>query len=721
MVHMGALTQFSTTLIRFRISAKQKIVLSILLIALIGIFRIGDYGFSTDEATGMRMVWQNVDLITNGKPLEDETKYSGTVFNIMAEGAFQVQSTVAELVGYQSRYEAQSYDDTFSADYAHRMYLKHALTFLWSLLAYVAVAALVGLLCGWEYAWLGVIALALFPRFWGDSFFNPKDIPFAALLTLTTYLGSRLVARYTNDDQDTALGWNRVTLYTLLFGGLIGLLAGIKLVGSLVILFVVLTHALVSIGRKVSVRHIATVASHYLLMVLAWVATTIAFHPAAWSNPIGWLFEAAAYPSQNPWSKQVLFDGQQARPADLPWFYLPKFLMITTPVVWQVLFVVGLLFVLARFAGFSRPQRIAVIMVLMQLVLLPIFVIANESTMYDGIRHFLFILPMIAMLTVAGLVAAYTVLKKGRYRLLMVGVVGAALAVVGVDMAKLHPYEYVYFNRLSGGLAGAQGKYETDYWALSMREGMEWVGQNAASNATVVVGGPFYPAKLFAGPDISVVSYNPKEELALPKPFYYIGMSKYDYDRYFDDCPVVYQVNRDGVPFSTVKRCEEDGSAGAQDQKLIPQEINYLMPEASEAYLVWGVNGWKVAPETQRPRGTIIKDMLMYTPMRRVDDGFIAKVKVPEGTKVDYIFLITSTASGQPTRIWDANGQPKRNFRTTVLEEGLVRVEPTIDLNASVASVPSGGGAPGLLLLLIVGGIVGGYISIRSYLSERGY
>lgn len=37
-------------------------------------------------------------------------------------------------------------------------------------------------------------------------------------------------------------------------------------------------------------------------------------------------------------------------------------------------------------------------------------------------------------------------------------------------MVRLHPYETVYFNRSVGGLAGASGRYETDYAGNSYRE-----------------------------------------------------------------------------------------------------------------------------------------------------------------------------------------------------------------------------------------------------------
>jgi hypothetical protein len=48
-------------------------------------------------------------------------------------------------------------------------------------------------------------------------------------------------------------------------------------------------------------------------------------------------------------------------------------------------------------------------------------------------------------------------------------------------MVKLHPYQYVHFNRLfAGGLRGAVNRYETDYWCASYKEGIEWVVRHYA-------------------------------------------------------------------------------------------------------------------------------------------------------------------------------------------------------------------------------------------------
>jgi hypothetical protein len=51
-------------------------------------------------------------------------------------------------------------------------------------------------------------------------------------------------------------------------------------------------------------------------------------------------------------------------------------------------------------------------------------------------------------------------------------------------IVSLHPYEYIYYNSFVGGVSGAEGRFETDYWAISFREAAEYVNENASPNAT---------------------------------------------------------------------------------------------------------------------------------------------------------------------------------------------------------------------------------------------
>jgi hypothetical protein len=66
---------------------------------------------------------------------------------------------------------------------------------------------------------------------------------------------------------------------------------------------------------------------------------------------------------------------------------------------------------------------------------------------------------------------------SGRTLRLAVTIVGVLLILdlghVTVFMIREHPYQHLYFNGLAGGIRGAEGRFELDYWGLSYREGLE--------------------------------------------------------------------------------------------------------------------------------------------------------------------------------------------------------------------------------------------------------
>ena len=82
-------------------------------------------------------------------------------------------------------------------------------------------------------------------------------------------------------------------------------------------------------------------------------------------------------------------------------------------------------------------------------------------------------------------------------------------------------------------------------------------------------------------------------------------------------------------------------------------EIRYSAPDAGEVFLVWGVDGWVVPPELTLPEGTEIKNKVLFTPMEKKDEYYIASLKIPSEAKLDFGFLITRLAVGRPVSIWD--------------------------------------------------------------------
>jgi hypothetical protein len=171
-------------------------------------------------------------------------------------------------------------------------------------------------------------------------------------------------------------------------------------------------------------------------------------------------------------------------------------------------------------------------------------------------RQFLFILPGVAAISAAALVWIYQTLSKKSFKLVAVAFMVTVFGAIAFDMVALHPYEYIYFNRVSGGLAKAHGRYETDYWALSTREGMEWINNNASDNAKVVVGGDDDSAIIFAAPKLTAITKTEFEQKPVDKPFYYLAVPRYDLQQAFPECQVVHQVVKQNVPLTIVKECK---------------------------------------------------------------------------------------------------------------------------------------------------------------------
>jgi hypothetical protein len=96
----------------------------------------------------------------------------------------------------------------------------------------------------------------------------------------------------------------------------------------------------------------------------------------------------------------------------------------------------------------------------------PAYAVLRGSTVYNGLRHFLFVIPPLAALAGAGFATAVVWLGARSRKLWLVAIAVLAVHVVDVVRAewRLHPYQHVYFNRIAGGVAGAVGRYETEYY-----------------------------------------------------------------------------------------------------------------------------------------------------------------------------------------------------------------------------------------------------------------
>ena len=99
--------------------------------------------------------------------------------------------------------------------------------------------------------------------------------------------------------------------------------------------------------------------------------------------------------------------------------------------------------------------------------MLPILLtVAARPVMYNGIRHFVFVLPPFAVL--GGLAAAW-IARAACGAMVAPPLAAGGLALIAgiaspvIDMVRLHPYEYTDYNHIAGGVAGAQ---QTSCWII---------------------------------------------------------------------------------------------------------------------------------------------------------------------------------------------------------------------------------------------------------------
>lgn len=120
---------------------------------------------------------------------------------------------------------------------------------------------------------------------------------------------------------------------------------------------------------------------------------------------------------------------------------------------------------------------------------------------FDGIRHWLEVLPAMAAIAGIGGAAGLDALSRalGRTRLAphartalcLAGAVALFVPVIAWS-ARNHPNQLAYYNPLVGRLPGARERgymQATDYWGSSYRQGVDWLNAHVAEQAPLLVVG----------------------------------------------------------------------------------------------------------------------------------------------------------------------------------------------------------------------------------------
>src|SRR5271166_6657635 len=274
-----------------------------------------------------------------------------------------------------------------------------------------AVVGVIGLAVTWRLArrvggplagLAALLLLALCPIYYGHMFMNPKDAPFAVAMVILMLGLVRLAEEYPQPSPRTIL------IVGLGAGLSIGsrILGGLALIYALVGFVPLFVDEIRSLGTREALHRFAHVlyvllpglVVGYLIMGLIWPWSIM--EPG---NP----FHALTYFShffEKPWKE--MFDGALVSVPDMPWSYLPTLFALQLPEVLLALTTAALVATVLALPRSDVPARRKTILLMLTLAaVLPIAIaIVKRPALYNGIRHFIFVIPPMTVL--AGLAFA---------------------------------------------------------------------------------------------------------------------------------------------------------------------------------------------------------------------------------------------------------------------------------------------------------------------------
>jgi hypothetical protein len=232
------------------------------------------------------------------------------------------------------------------------------------------------------------------------------------------------------------------------------------------------------------------------------IAVSYATWPYLWGAPIAHFVESVRTLADFPFKGDTLYLGNVADSPPMPWHYVPLLILIQLTLPLLILTLLGLVHGLFRtWSGSIR--RIELAMILLWFII-PLFaVIGLRSPIYGNQRQLLFVLPPLFALGGIGLDLVSSRIHSGALSGLMILIV-ALPGVIGI--LRLHPYEYIFYNSVVGGVRGAFRSFELDYWCTSYREAMGVVNGLAPRDAVIAVDPPVQLAQEFARPDLKVLA-----------------------------------------------------------------------------------------------------------------------------------------------------------------------------------------------------------------------
>ncbi len=554
-----------------------------------GVLTLSDYGISWDSPIHFRRGQAYLNFFLNGK--KDYSNLSGRR-SFYQDDLYSFTSPIHMEAGHPP------VNDIASSVFNFIFYQKLGL--LGDIESYnlfiVFVSALsVGLVFLFTSEIIGIfggIAASLltsgYPLFFGESHFNIKDLPLLFFFTLFIYLFYKGIR-------------TRRNIYLYICGIVFGLGMGVKfnMVFAIPVVVLWIFYEVYKDRKFLAFLKSRKFILPILLLPFTSLAIIIASWPYLWGNVLNNFLEIVNFyksvGSGNNFQQGFSFLGFNLYP--IYW------IITTTPPVIILFFFLGLI----SFRRLGKEEKSLYILALIWFGVTILRVVIPSTTIYGGVRQIMEYIP--AMVIIAGI--GMNQIKKLKFvkrlfpkgfifEFIFILIIGSMLFMTNI---KLHPNENVYFNFLSGGIAGAvQRKIPAagNTFGNVYRQGVGWVNENLPreSKLTLIQGTTSNLPLFELRQDLKYSNYNFSGvkrggEYIMEMTYNYETKSYYyawDYVENFLN--PIYEVRTDGV--SLLKIWKND---------LEHTKDEYRHPEKDLGYTFSNINGvWDLGQKERLSR-----------------------------------------------------------------------------------------------------------------------
>ncbi len=343
--------------------------------------------------------------------------------------------------------------------------IRHLLSAIFGFAGIIAVYKSTQILAGERAAFFAALLLSITGAWAGAMFTHTKDVSFGACMAWALYY-TIVISKHLP----------RPPLHlSLKLGIAVGLALGLRIGGAFAVIYIILLVLIASFLSIGTLKHKFNYCRQSIVSLLP--AGIIAFCLMSIFWPwavmgIDHILIAAKSFSHFAFDMNTIIEGDFVSIGNVPRTYLLEYLCIRLPEI----FLIGLFFtttiLLINIKNIKLKNQLPEICIAIATLIPLLFVLLDKPALYNGVRHFTFVIPALAVVAGIGLSKGLDILAPNKIlRFSTIGIFALLTVNTTYTLYALYPYQYLYYNQLTGkDFKRSIHLWEGDYWSSSLIE-----------------------------------------------------------------------------------------------------------------------------------------------------------------------------------------------------------------------------------------------------------